>query len=569
MRRLLLVCLALTLLSVVVTAADRFVPPPTTQLYGRMIPYPIQPSSIDYPEYTKPGVEKQYTITVLNYQDSTATVLAINFHEDSTKPAAPSGWLNVSNTFSEIPPQSSRSLTLELNNSGVVTTALPTVLYGRLVFRLALWSDTSEATLPIRFIVADTIILPEWDTVATECGIPLTVATNGNMGARGKGGANLNFPQPSPECDTGSNSPGDADLYLFDASPVIVRNDGDSYRLSLSAYRIDDASPYSFRPLDAGIRGHFSAEGWDGFRTGTFCTTDSLVKVERTYWAPTGATNPDSCHFMIIRTRYWPYTINQSVNGLAIGDLFDFDIPSQLNAFGNLGGVDHFKQTVWVRGYDHPGTTGCYDNNLRYAGARFLTMYFKNCSNDSLTHGAFNETNDSLFDLSGSSLDTEKLWSNMRDSGYSTYPEMADLHSVLVYKNNSNGAGFTLPANDTLTIWSAVAVVRPSGGTVEQGLDSLYAELDKARQWLDNVCNCCGTCCFGARGNVISPVWTQPNLSDLSYLIAYFTQTPRPYLPCGHEANVNGSYNGIDLSDLSLLIAFLTQTPRPTLPKCP
>jgi hypothetical protein len=61
-----------------------------------------------------------------------------------------------------------------------------------------------------------------------------------------------------------------------------------------------------------------------------------------------------------------------------------------------------------------------------------------------------------------------------------------------------------------------------------------------------------------------------PDLSDLSLLIAYLTTTPRPVLPCVDEANVNGSVaTNPDLSDLSLLIAYLTVLPRPTLPNCP
>jgi hypothetical protein len=59
-----------------------------------------------------------------------------------------------------------------------------------------------------------------------------------------------------------------------------------------------------------------------------------------------------------------------------------------------------------------------------------------------------------------------------------------------------------------------------------------------------------------------------PDLSDLSLLISYLTQTPRPVLTCEAEANINAN-GSIDLSDLSLLIAYLTVTPRPALPLCP
>ncbi len=72
-------------------------------------------------------------------------------------------------------------------------------------------------------------------------------------------------------------------------------------------------------------------------------------------------------------------------------------------------------------------------------------------------------------------------------------------------------------------------------------------------------------CCTGTTGNVNNAGVV--DLSDLSFLIAYMTVTPRPTLPCPEEANVNTT-GAVDLSDLSLLISYLTVTPRPTLPNC-
>jgi hypothetical protein len=56
-------------------------------------------------------------------------------------------------------------------------------------------------------------------------------------------------------------------------------------------------------------------------------------------------------------------------------------------------------------------------------------------------------------------------------------------------------------------------------------------------------------------------------LTDLSWLIGSVINPPVVF-PCPAEANING-IGSIDLSDLSLLIAYLTQTPKPTLPACP
>jgi hypothetical protein len=194
-------------------------------------------------------------------------------------------------------------------------------------------------------------------------------------------------------------------------------------------------------------------------------------------------------------------------------------------------------------------------------------MSLKNGITETALYSGYNAANDSFLYPAGG-LVPEELWANMQSTGYSNESRVTDLHSMLVYKNGAANAGWTLPANDTLTIWTAIAAVRPAGGTTAQGLDSLKKEIDRAIRWYEKFRPPCCSCCYFTRGNVISSAWTTPSLSDLSYLIAYLTIDPRPTIYCFLEADVNGS-GTIDLSDLSLLIAFLTETPRPTLPNCP
>ncbi|MBK7140536.1 MAG: hypothetical protein IPH75_00480 [bacterium] len=77
-------------------------------------------------------------------------------------------------------------------------------------------------------------------------------------------------------------------------------------------------------------------------------------------------------------------------------------------------------------------------------------------------------------------------------------------------------------------------------------------------------------CCVGVRGDVNMSGNLSPDLLDLSLLIAYLTTSPKPFLPCIGEANVNGDAGSlIDISDLSLLIWSLVAPPRPVLPNCP
>ena len=264
--------------------------------------------------------------------------------------------------------------------------------------------------------------------------------------------------------------------------------------------------------------------------------------------------------------RVFPYTIGTSVTNLAIGEAFDFDVATDSGTSGNVGGTDPTRKLVYMRGFNSADTvTDCYQNDRRYAGAALIAMHLKGCADQGTLYGAYNAANDSFVYPAGGFV-PEQLWANMQATGYSNETRITDLHTVLVYKNAAT-TGYTLPANDTLTIWTAIAVVRPAGGTAANGLDSLKKEIDKAFAWYKNVGQCL-SCCIGTTGNVNKSASEAPDISDLSLLISYLTVTPKPVLPCPAEANVNGS-SGIDISDLSLLISYLTVSPKPTLPNCP
>ena len=538
----------------------------------------VNPGFIAYPEFTKPSTEKQYTLTLENTGNTLLTLNSITTFEDSAKPSAPAGWLGYSGAPASIAIAGSATMTLELNNGGVVTSPNPTRLFGHLAF--AYGPPAKTLNFPIEFIVADTIVYTVWDSVTTLCGIRLTVSTNGNMGNNYLGGANMGFLQPSPECDTsgGTLNPGDADIYMGDASPVIVKKNGADYVASWAIFSNGFQSTSGFKPLfPSSTRGSFTSAGqYDGYNSGTFCTSDSLVKIEKTWWAPLN--HVDSCKFIIQRMRVFPYTIGVSVPNLAIGEAFDWDIPSDTGTSSDIAGTDPTHRMVYLRGFRSADTAisnhACYNNGLRYGGSALIAMHLKNCTQDSALYGGYNAANDS-FVYPASGFVPAQLWANMQSTGYSNESRITDMHSVLVYKNVTGNVGFTLPANDTLTIWTAMAVVRPSGGTAAQGLDSLKKEMDKAFKWYTRtgVKTCPapgGGCCLGTTGNVNDGPAEAPDLSDLSLLIAYLTQTPKPTLPCPAEANVNGSVAvAPDLSDLSLLIAYLTQTPKPVLPNCP
>ncbi|MFZ1685471.1 MAG: hypothetical protein WAU88_15245, partial [Candidatus Zixiibacteriota bacterium] len=218
-------------------------------------------------------------------------------------------------------------------------------------------------------------------------------------------------------------------------------------------------------------------------------------------------------------------------------------------------GYDIARRLVWARGFNlSDATADCFDNSLRYGGSALLSMGLKSeiqCDIFSpVLYGGYSAANDTFVFPAGGFV-TEQLWNKMKNPGYSAESRVTDIHTMLTYKGGT--AGYTLPANDTLTIYTALAVTRGAPNTAA-GLDSLKKEIDKARRWFGlRICGAV-SCCVGTRGNVNGRGGI--DLADLSTLVGYLTGGGSP-IPCIFEADLTG--NGtVDLGDLSCLVSYLT-----------
>lgn len=450
----------------------------------------LTPSSIGFPEYTRPSVAKNYKIIIENTGNTDLIFSSITNVEDSTRGVQYSGvgWMSHSGTPPTLIEGGKDSMTLTLNAGGVIS-AGPTVLFGKLRFNYMVPAATKD--LPIQFTVADTIVNTIWDTVMTSS-TKLTIGTNGNMGHNFLGKVNMDYFGTPPECDTGGNSRGNSTIYLGDASPVIIRKPSPTtYRASWSIFQDGFDSPYGFKPMaGAGYAPHgsFTTSSYDGFNSGTFITSDSLVKVERTWWAPK---NADSSNFIIERMRVFPANIWSSVTNLQIGEAFDFDVPTDSGTSNNIGGTYPAKRLVFQRGFNSADTvTDCADNSRRYAGAALLSWHMKNKTCYDSLYGGGVVAND-MYVYPANGFVPDSVSRLMHVSGYYTEPRTTDLTSVLVYKDGTSG--YTLPANDTLTIYTAIASVRTAANTAA-GLDSLKRAIDKAKNFLTTnlgFCFCC------------------------------------------------------------------------------
>jgi hypothetical protein len=514
----------------------------------------LSPTAITFPEYSKPGQPKSFKIHMENQGNQDLAFTSVTDIEDSAKGvgAGPTNWMSISGVPSGIVETGRDSMTVTLNNGGVITSG-PTVLYGKIRYQFTAPPQTTDFS--VYFTVVDTIPDAVWDTISTAC-TDLAVGSNGNVGnsygdssgvAVGK--VNLDYFRGA-DCDTGPNSRGDNRVYLGDGSPIVIRKPTPTtYRGSWSAFSADLSTPTSFKPATGGTyapHGSFSTASYDGFNSGTFLTADSLIKLECTWWAPKHA---DSCNFVVQRTRIFPATIGNTIANLQIGEIVDFDIPTDSGTSNNISGTDPARRLVWMRGFQATDTTtDCIDNSKRYGGIALLNWHMKNKScSDALYSGAA-IAND-VYVYPGVFADS--LSRAMHIAGYGTESRITDQTILLTVQDGPSG--FSLPANDTLTFYTAMATVRTSTNTAA-GLDSLRRAIDKAKNFMKINLGYCASCCSGVTGNV--NMTGIVDLSDLSALVSYLTGGGY-VLPCTPEANVNNS-GIVDLSDLSALVSYLT-----------
>ena len=390
------------------------------------------------------------------------------------------------------------------------------------------------------------------DTLATAC-TDLVVGSNGNFGNGGVGSVNMDY-FGSADCDFGPNSRGNSKLYIFDGSPIIIRKPTPTtYVASWSMYgdnrfvRAPGGKPEST----------FSTISYNAYTTGTLLTADSLVKVEITWYAPV---NPDSCNFIAQRILVFPAVNGTSVSNLQIGQAFDFDIPTDSGSANDVGGTDITRKMIWQRGFNSLDTVDdCADNARRYGGARLLLSRMKNPTMFDSLYGGGNYSAAWYFDPFNTFV-PESLSALMRHGGYLTEPGITDMVSLLTYRSGNNG--WTLPANDTLSVYSAIATVN-TAASPSAGLDSLKRAMEKANLFVRDVF-WFYTCCSQYTGNV--NLMGIVDLADLSCLVSYLTGGGY-VLQCKTEADVNAS-RMIDLADLSALVSYLTGGGY-LLPYCP
>ncbi|MEW6051565.1 MAG: hypothetical protein AB1644_10975 [Candidatus Zixiibacteriota bacterium] len=513
----------------------------------------IRPTSIAYPEYIKHGTQRVETITMENVGNTTLTVDSIT--KTQLTPVSPNA-INISTAGPVTIPAgigNTATMTVILNPGGVINSPGTTInLTGAVTF----WSNSPAPfdvqDYKIALPITDTVVPPVFDTIITNTGrCKLVVSSNGNLGHEGAGKVNLDF--WSTDCDTVDSIPGSTNVYLFDASPVILhhKTSPDTVIASWAIFGSSIADANVFKPV--ADTGHAPRDtviaGENGFITGTFATVDTVVyvgsgKIHIIITKPDGT----QIHIQIEKVYLAPGVV--SATGLTFGEAYDIDVPADTGSY-NLGGFDASRNLVYQQGYEYKSEVGkeCIKNNRRWAGAAMLGYYTNHdldldtCANKTDMYGGYTNRNDS-FVYPNNGFVPKEMWDNMSNPGFSAEAGPTDLHTVLTFKHN-----ISLAAADTFYFVTATATIY--NGT----LANLQTAIDDAKAWyMVNYRNCTG-CCKGTTGNVDGDPGDLVDISDLSAMVDYLF-FGGAISTCAEENDVDKSLS-VDISDLQLLIDFL------------
>ena len=506
----------------------------------------FSPWQIHYPTHTGLGVQLDTAIALTNHGNGDVN-FSITIEEDT----GPTGWLTVSGLESGFVPYGGDTTfgTLHLNTGGIVNVD-PTFLSGQIIFEGNFL--TSPDTLPIALVVTDNFVEIEHDTLyaddATKAPyLALTIGNNGNYGNRGQGHVNLDYFDYG-DCDVYDEEieddpyPGDASVYLYDGSPIICWDAGDSIECQYSMYGETWLNGRGFIPQGW----HYEKPDWiDGncsanILGASFITRDTSILLEQYFFAPVDIDDPQ---FMIKAMRVTNLTVSP-ITGLAIGEAIDWDVPSDSGVW-NSSSFDGTRSLIYQQGSEFNQDTECMENDQRYAGIAVASVIVNGSSQP--FWGMYTMDNSTQV-FPDSTFDADSLWYYMENNtGYTVSDTTeGDLHTVATYVWDH-----TLGVGDELLVLTVLV-------TGKNGVADFRDAVDEGLFWV--WCNEPCACCV-IMGDVDHD-GDGPNIADLVYLVNFmFNGGPPPPCVCPAwyypETDIDGNGSGPDIADLIYLVNYM------------
>jgi hypothetical protein len=527
------------------------------------VPVPVYSiSEINWPTFVKPGQQKDIPVLIENIGNA-STTMGVATDEDT----GPAGWLTVNGFAGVIGEGTNNKDTGNIHLSAVGITQEKineaggtTIVYGRVLFDHQGPADVD--TLEVTLIVTDTILLPNWDTISTGV-ITLQVATNGQYGGAGETGVTMDYWNDPAECDTVDTIPGNTHYYLYDGSFAVGGITGTDTVMANQIFNVGPRTANSVYQLAAqsGVVSEGVLQHWS---SGKLANGDSTLAMSVRWVVPTVTTTWGSAAnktwhadrgFMTRELKVWP---NDGVahNGVAIGDVLDWDIPGDSGTAGdNTGSADASRRLLYQQGgeYNQDGAVECQDNDDRYGGVAFafLRAYWDHDGNgvtakkwtirDSAGYGGYVNSNSRI----SFPMDAGELYADMESKpGYNPWihgnpdSQKTDLHSVL-----TAAFDYDLAAGDTVAVYTVYATVREDAARQVRIQDLA----SKGRNFTYYF-----ACCRGTRGD-LNGDGVELNVLDLTFAVDRIFRGGSAS-SCPGEADVNRDKSILDVLDLTFCV---------------
>lgn len=399
-----------------------------------------------------------------------------------------------------------------------------------------------------------------WDTIST--GRVRLVVSNvgqiGRMGSLDNGGVNMDYAGLGHDCNT------TARVYLFDGGPFVMRQDSAGYYTWGTSLYQSAGTTHGFVPLGDIPSQHFTGPNYNGFRTGTFVTTDSSIGMRVSFYAPTDlrhllhcAFGADSTSFDFVIGKYEVFSRStDTMRHVTVGFLNDWDVPSSAPKINSAQEVSYYSPQ-YLTGVDSV-LPSCIPNTHRIASSSVLgfttTLWnqadqcsiFRQISADQC------EVVDSLtsYSAGGDSTLADFLWRRSLQHLRPLPSHVGDYFQLSAVIADSN-----IYRRDTLIVF--VTYMVGQNGTADTLKDTYWLANSWSTEYVrKSVCRP-GVCCWRSTGNIDMDPMDGVDISDLSELLGYLYIDFQP-LTCQTTANTDGDPGGgVDISDLARLIDYL------------
>jgi len=206
------------------------------------------------------------------------------------------------------------------------------VTYNIVITQQAGATPPTIVTVPICILVSDYYQKIEGAVLATACK-RLRVYNNGEM-SNNAGNASLDFTTDADNCAT---------VYLYDASPLICRDDAGTkvcYHSAFDNYYGTANTMRAVSPLfvDSTTNTDYT------YATAEFLTGDSTIGMIVEYYAPRN--DVTNCGYVIQKLKFWNKT-EVTLTGVAAGEVLDWDVPSFEHGSENFPGDDPTRNLVY------------------------------------------------------------------------------------------------------------------------------------------------------------------------------------------------------------------------------